>query len=261
MGKYKSSKLLIEKGADLFHFGNQKTNPFAFIHSKKVKILIELIKQYYSAIKYKDLLRKCRNFTDNFVDFNKIDLLQKDNFCNETNNMLPNMQLDLQKEHSKFLDKKNPEQHHENLKLAIAEIECLKVSNNKNDQLMDKNNSNTPVLDNAFDNLLMSDKNFNGKVECLTTKFETTEMIIGKTGSLQLLTGITKPKQCENQSISINDKLITEDEKIKLGLNQKTSNNEIKDFNCAKNQKLDILSLHKLKTSLETKIAATKLVF
>ena len=63
------AKILIENGADLCYFGNQKTNPFCFIHNNKIKVLCNLTKQYFPSKKYKDLIIKCKNNNEKFQDF------------------------------------------------------------------------------------------------------------------------------------------------------------------------------------------------
>lgn len=68
---------MIEKKADVTYFGNQPTNPFALIHKRKIKPLINLLKQYYSTKKYKELDSKFKNLKDELIDYQKSNLPQK----------------------------------------------------------------------------------------------------------------------------------------------------------------------------------------
>lgn len=69
MKEYIVAKLLIEAGADVMYFGRQPNNSFGVILKRKVKSLLTVLKQYYSAKKFKEFELKFKNLKEEFVDF------------------------------------------------------------------------------------------------------------------------------------------------------------------------------------------------
>lgn len=63
-----SAEFLLKNGADWLYSGKQKTTPFAVIHRKKFKSLIQILKEYVSTKRFKELEIKNRSLEGNFVD-------------------------------------------------------------------------------------------------------------------------------------------------------------------------------------------------
>lgn len=63
-----AAEILLKNGADWLYSGRQKTTPFAVINRKKNKSLIQVLKEYVSTKKFKELEFKSRSLGGFFVD-------------------------------------------------------------------------------------------------------------------------------------------------------------------------------------------------
>ena len=69
LNDHSAAQLLIRNGADPLYRGNQKTHSFAVIHRRKVKSLLQLLKDYYPTKKFRELETKSKALEAEFVDF------------------------------------------------------------------------------------------------------------------------------------------------------------------------------------------------